>query len=184
MGVPLDHHGVARQFNFLEEEEKGQTPGRATWYRRRGTPTIIPHLGMPLESQAWHANSQPLTGRATWCQRRGTPASSLEQEEDWACHLSSGHGTPTKEPSTHKGRGTADPGRATLVQLSREENGAHTIAVGRQTLGMPCQFNIPERRRRTKSHGRATWGRRCGTPGKPRFKKTLGVPLGFEGVAH
>ncbi|KAL4321727.1 hypothetical protein AHAS_Ahas14G0139400 [Arachis hypogaea] len=61
MGMPLEH-----------QEVKGQTLGRATWYQRHGMPTIIPHLGVPLESQAWHANAQPLTGHATWYRRRGT----------------------------------------------------------------------------------------------------------------
>ena len=66
MGVPLEHQGVAPECKFPEEEVKDQTLGRATWYRRRGTPAIILHLGVPLESQAWHANAQPLT---------------------WVCHL-------------------------------------------------------------------------------------------------
>ncbi|KAL4306464.1 hypothetical protein AHAS_Ahas16G0180900 [Arachis hypogaea] len=94
--------------------------GRATWYRRRGTPAIIPHLGMPLESQLWHAIII-IQQEEDWARHLSFYAWHAKTRRPWVCHLSSGRGTPTKKPSTYKGRGRLDPGRATLVQLSREE---------------------------------------------------------------
>ncbi|KAL4294059.1 hypothetical protein AHAS_Ahas18G0190200 [Arachis hypogaea] len=43
--------------------------GRATWCRRRGTPSSNPHLGVPLEDP----------GMARQCKRR--------PKQGWACHL-------------------------------------------------------------------------------------------------
>ncbi|KAL4315595.1 hypothetical protein AHAS_Ahas15G0200800 [Arachis hypogaea] len=119
MGVARQKLGVARQLYFLEKEIEGQPYGRATWYRRRGTPATMFHLGVPLESQAWHAS---ITN---------------QQEEDlgmpiefWAWH--------TNEGAKHtNGCGTPDPGRATPVQFSREKDQAHIMGVARQTLGVP-----------------------------------------------
>ncbi|KAL4293733.1 hypothetical protein AHAS_Ahas18G0157600 [Arachis hypogaea] len=109
--------GVARQLYFPEREIGGQPYGRATWYRRRGMPATIFHFGVLLESQAWHASS------------------TNQQEEDlgvplefWAWHASEG--------AKHiNGRGTPDPGRATLVQFSREKDQAHIMGVVLQNLG-------------------------------------------------
>ncbi|QHN96764.1 uncharacterized protein DS421_18g621460 [Arachis hypogaea] len=69
-------------------------------------------------------------GRATWCRRHGTP-STIPQL-----------GVPIEPQKSHlftKGRGTLDPGRATLVQLSREawssmQQGRGTPYHGRATL--------------------------------------------------
>ncbi|QHO07405.1 uncharacterized protein DS421_14g463400 [Arachis hypogaea] len=83
LGVPLDVEGVARQPKNLTMAchlstgcgtpvtgtKEAKYMGCATWCRRCGTPSTIPHLGMPLESQAWHTSviqrvKEPL-GRAT-----------------------------------------------------------------------------------------------------------------------
>ncbi|KAL4293822.1 hypothetical protein AHAS_Ahas18G0166500 [Arachis hypogaea] len=136
MGVPLELQGVARQFKFSEEKEKGQTLGvplesqawhanaqpitrRATWYRRRVMPAIIPHLGVPLESQTWHTSTI------------------TQQREDWACHLSSRRGTPTKGSSTHKGAWHARPWVCHASSTLQRRNQAHIRGVARQTLGVP-----------------------------------------------
>ncbi|KAL4275988.1 hypothetical protein AHAS_Ahas20G0162200 [Arachis hypogaea] len=55
MGVACQPLGVARWYNFPERKTKGKPYGRATWCRRRGTPATNLQLGVPVESQAWHA---------------------------------------------------------------------------------------------------------------------------------
>ncbi|KAL4306615.1 hypothetical protein AHAS_Ahas16G0196000 [Arachis hypogaea] len=62
LGIPLGVEGVARQLSILTwachlktqawhaNAREGQSnAGRATWCRRRGTPSSNPHLGVPLE---------------------------------------------------------------------------------------------------------------------------------------
>ncbi|KAL4306509.1 hypothetical protein AHAS_Ahas16G0185400 [Arachis hypogaea] len=49
LGRATWYKGVARQYKFPEKRLKVQKAGRATWCRRRGTPALNPHLGVPLE---------------------------------------------------------------------------------------------------------------------------------------
>ncbi|QHN82452.1 uncharacterized protein DS421_20g695960 [Arachis hypogaea] len=49
MGVARQPLGVARWYKFPERMKEANYMGRATWYRRRGTPFTILHLGVPLE---------------------------------------------------------------------------------------------------------------------------------------
>ncbi|QHO53394.1 uncharacterized protein DS421_2g47600 [Arachis hypogaea] len=56
IGVAHQPLGMARWYKFSEMMKEAKTHGRATWCRRRGTPSTIPHLGVPLEPQAWHAS--------------------------------------------------------------------------------------------------------------------------------
>ncbi|KAL4306463.1 hypothetical protein AHAS_Ahas16G0180800 [Arachis hypogaea] len=76
----------------------------------------------------------------------------------WACHASLMD--QREEWSTHNGHGTPDPGRAMLVQLSKDEK--------KKEKGWACHL------------GSKAWHARP----TPTLKKTLGVPLGLEGVAR
>ncbi|KAL4294253.1 hypothetical protein AHAS_Ahas18G0209600 [Arachis hypogaea] len=49
VGMQLEHQGVARQYKFPEKRLKAKKAGRAIWCRRRGTPALNPHFGVPLE---------------------------------------------------------------------------------------------------------------------------------------
>ncbi|QHN85997.1 uncharacterized protein DS421_16g542150 [Arachis hypogaea] len=102
MGMARQPLGVARWYKFPERMKEANYMGRATWYRRRGTPLTILHLGVPLESQAWHASAIQ-RAKKHW----GVPL------EFVAWH------TKQRNHSLIKGRGTPDPGRATLVQVSK-----------------------------------------------------------------
>ncbi|KAL4294229.1 hypothetical protein AHAS_Ahas18G0207200 [Arachis hypogaea] len=95
--------GVARWYKFPERMKEANYMGRATWYRRCGTPLTILHLGVPLESQALHA-SVIQRAKKHW----GVPLEFMAWHAKQRNHLLT------------KGRGTPDSGRATLVQLSRE----------------------------------------------------------------
>ncbi|KAL4321686.1 hypothetical protein AHAS_Ahas14G0135300 [Arachis hypogaea] len=65
-------------------------------------------LGMPLESQAWHAT---ITNHPR--EDLGVPL------EFWAWHAK-------QRSQAHEGRGMPNPRRATLVQLSRDIDQAHS----------------------------------------------------------
>ncbi|KAL4306512.1 hypothetical protein AHAS_Ahas16G0185700 [Arachis hypogaea] len=93
LSVPLGIEGVARQLQSIiwachlktqawhTNTKEGQSKaGRASWCRRRGTPALNPHLGVPLEdSERRRRRKRP--GRATWVRRHGTPGQ-LEFKED------------------------------------------------------------------------------------------------------
>ncbi|KAL4315802.1 hypothetical protein AHAS_Ahas15G0221500 [Arachis hypogaea] len=49
MGVARQPLGVVRWYKFPERMKEANYMGRATWYRRRGTPFTILDLGVPLE---------------------------------------------------------------------------------------------------------------------------------------
>ncbi|QHN82286.1 uncharacterized protein DS421_20g694500 [Arachis hypogaea] len=103
MGVARQPLGVTRWYKILERVKKAKYMKRATWCRRRGMPSTIPHLGVPLGSQAWHASVIQRTKKHC-----GMPLEFVA----W-------HAKQRNQLFT-KGRGTLDPGRATLVQLSIE----------------------------------------------------------------
>ncbi|QHO38433.1 uncharacterized protein DS421_4g120320 [Arachis hypogaea] len=69
MGVARQPLGVARWYKFPERVEEANYMGRATWYRRRGTPITILHLGVPLEQPGMarqsHSEAKASLGRAT-----------------------------------------------------------------------------------------------------------------------
>jgi len=77
--------GVARWYKFPERMKEANYMGRATWYRRRGTPPTILHLDMPLEQPgvARHCHSERSIG---------------------VCHLSLWRGTPNRG-TTHSQKG-------------------------------------------------------------------------------
>ncbi|KAL4356954.1 hypothetical protein AHAS_Ahas09G0138300 [Arachis hypogaea] len=49
MGLARQPSSVARWYKFSEKMKEANYMGRATWYRRCGTPFTILHLGVPLE---------------------------------------------------------------------------------------------------------------------------------------
>ncbi|KAL4350344.1 hypothetical protein AHAS_Ahas10G0132600 [Arachis hypogaea] len=85
MGVPLEPWA----WHASSSLQKGSSLGRATWYRRRGTPASKVTWACHLRSQASHAKlKKPIDEWACHLSIQVWHANVQEgQSKGWACHL-------------------------------------------------------------------------------------------------
>ncbi|KAL4344073.1 hypothetical protein AHAS_Ahas11G0141900 [Arachis hypogaea] len=167
LGVPLGVEGVTRQLQIITwachlktqawhaNTKEGQSKaGHATWCRRRGTPALNPHLGVPLEDPSVARHTLGVARQFYYPEKRVKHIQGVWHARPWACHASS-----TFQRREEEGKGLDVP--LGLDGVARQANQSL-----KKTLGMPLGLEGVARQ------------------ANQILKKTLGVPLGFEGVAR